>query len=63
MPNERLHPRNGRVLHYKWNGIVLDHLGERLAQREKTGYAWGHESERFLNYWREKGRIVFEDCV
>ena len=63
MPNERLHPRNGRVLHYKWNAIVLDHLGERLALREKTGYAWGHESERFLNYWREKGRIVFEDCV
>jgi hypothetical protein len=63
MPEERVFSRNGRVLHYKWNAVVLDHLAERLALRKQTGYKWGHESERFLNYWREKGRIVLEDCV
>jgi hypothetical protein len=63
MPDERLFPRSGRVLHYKWNAIVLDHLSERLALREKTGYAWGHESERFIAYWQQHGRIRFEDCV
>ena len=63
MGGERLFPRNGRVLHYKWNAIVLDHLAERLTTREQTGYQWGHESERFVNYWREKGRIIAEDCT
>jgi hypothetical protein len=63
MSNERLFPPHGRVLHYKWNSIVLDHLAERLAMRERTGYQWGHESERFLAYWQKHGRIVFEDCV
>ncbi len=63
MPNERLHPGKGRVHHYKWNAIVLDHLGERLALRERTGYQWGHESERFLDYWQRNGRILSADCA
>jgi hypothetical protein len=42
---------------------VLDHLAERRAMRERTGYQWGHESERFLAYWQQHGRIRFEDCV
>lgn len=63
MPNERPFPRTGRVLHYKWNSVVLDHLAERLALREQTGYQWGHESERFLAYWQKNGRFVFADCM
>ena len=63
MTGERVLPLNGRVLHYKWNAIVLEHLAERLATRGQTGYQWGHESERFLSYWQRNGRIVFEDCV
>ena len=47
----------------KWNSIVLDHLAERIAMREKTGYKWTQESERFLAYWQRSGRIVFENCV
>ena len=63
MGDERLFPRDGRVLHYKWNSIVLDHLAERLATREMTGYKWTQESARFLAYWQRNGRIVFADCV
>ena len=63
MPDERLFPRNGRVLHYKWNSIVLDHLAERIATREKTGYKWTAESERFFAYWQRHGRVVFADCA
>lgn len=62
MADERLFPRDGRVLHYKWNSIVLDHLAERIATRDLTGYKWTQESERFLAYWQRHGRIVFEDC-
>lgn len=63
MSDERLFPRDGRVHHYKWNSVVLDHLTERLAMREKTGYKWSQESERFLAYWQRSGRIIFADCA
>lgn len=63
LPDERLFPRNGRVLHYKWNAAVLAHLRERLEQREQTGYRWPHEVERFLDYWEKNGRMVLVDCV
>ena len=52
MSDERPFPRDSRVHHYKWNSVVLDHLSERLAMREKTGYKWNQESERFLAYWQ-----------
>ena len=61
MADECLFRPDGRVLHYKWNSIVLDHLAERIATRERTGYQWTQESERFLAYWQRHGRIVFAD--
>jgi hypothetical protein len=33
MNGERLFRPDGRVLHYKWTSIVLDHLAERIARR------------------------------
>lgn len=62
MPDEQLFPQDGRVLHYKWNAIVLEHLAERIATRGQTGYRWTAESERFLDYWQQHGRIDFADC-
>ena len=62
MDDERLFHPDGRVLHYKWNSVVLDHLAERIATREQTGDKWTQESERFLAYWQCNGGIVFADC-
>jgi hypothetical protein len=61
MKDERLFRPDGRVLHYKWNSMVLDHLAERIATRERTGDKWTQESERFLAYWERNGRIIFAD--
>ena len=62
MDDERLFRSDGRVLHYKWTSIVLDHLAERIATRERTGDKWTQESQRFLAYWQRNGRIIFADC-
>lgn len=62
MPDECVFPQDGRVLHYKWNAIVLEHLAERIATLGLTGYRWTAESERFLTYWQRHGRINFADC-
>ena len=37
MDDERLFHPDGRLLHYKWTSIILDHLAERIATREQTG--------------------------
>ena len=62
MPDECVFPQDGRVLHYKWNAIVLEHLAERIATRGRTGCRWTAECERFLDYWQRHGRIRFADC-
>jgi hypothetical protein len=54
-------PRAGRVLHYKWNANVLTHLSERIADKERTGHQWTHESQRFLDYGQRNGRILLAD--
>ena len=51
-----------RAILAEWNSAVLDHLAGRIATRERTGYKWTQESERFLAYWQRHGRIVFADC-
>lgn len=61
MEGERVFSKPGRILHYKWNSMVLSHLDDRISSKEKTGYQWTHESSRFLNYWRANGRIRFSD--
>jgi len=63
MNDEHLFRPDGRVLHYRWNSVVLDHLTERIAMREQTGDKWTQESERFLAYWQSKGRIIFAHCL
>ena len=63
MNGERLFRPDGRVLHYKWTSIILDHLAERIARREQTGDKWTQELERFLAYWERNRRIIFADCM
>jgi hypothetical protein len=63
MADERLFRPDGRVLHYKWNSSVLEHLGERMATSERTDDKWRYQSERFLAYWQRSGRIIFADCM
>lgn len=53
--------REGVIHHFKWTDDVLDRLRRRVRTYRRKGYGWWTQSQRFLDYYEEHGRIRLED--